>query len=142
KETEQFFVRRVKEQFPHHLLLTEEGFGDEILSMNGTVWIIDPIDGTMNFVHQKRNFAISVGIYHDGIGQIGLIYNVMDDILYSAIKNNGAFKNDRRLPHLGAVTLGKSLLGLNHYWLCENHLVNEKIMQDLVREIRGVRTYG
>src|SRR5699024_9093045 len=100
KETERFFVQRIKEQFPDHLLLTEEGYGDDIVSMDGTVWIIDPIDGTMNFVHQKSNFAISVAIYHNGIGQIGLIYNVMDDILYSARKNSGAFKNDTKLAKL------------------------------------------
>ncbi|HLR07808.1 MAG TPA: inositol monophosphatase family protein [Bacillota bacterium] len=143
KETERFFVQRIKEQFPDHLLLTEEGYGDDIVSMDGTVWIIDPIDGTMNFVHQKSNFAISVAIYHNGIGQIGLIYNVMDDILYSARKNSGAFKNDTKLAKLkNDVTLEQSLLGLNHYWLCANHLVDERVMQDLVRTVRGVRTYG
>src|SRR5699024_12357683 len=40
------------------------------------------------------------------------------------------------------VTLEQSLLGLNHYWLCANHLVDERVMQDLVRTVRGVRTYG
>src|SRR5699024_2116110 len=84
KNIEKFFVKNIKREFPNHLLFSEEGYGDEISSLDGIVWIIDPIDGTMNFVHQKRNFAISIGIYQDGIGQIGLIYDVMADDLYSA----------------------------------------------------------
>src|SRR5690625_3944855 len=68
KNIEKFFVEKIKDKYPDHLLMGEEGYGDEVTSLEGTIWIIDPIDGTTNFVHQKKNFAISVGIYHDGIG--------------------------------------------------------------------------
>src|SRR5690554_2319826 len=70
QETEQFFIERIKKHYPDHQVLGEEGFGDEVTSLNGWVWMVDPIDGTMNFVHQKRNFAISIGIYKDGVGLI------------------------------------------------------------------------
>lgn len=143
KETEKFFVEKIKSTYPGHLLLSEEGFGDEIPSLKGTIWIIDPIDGTMNFVQQKRNFAISVGIFQDGIGEIGLIYNVMEDILYYAKRGEGAFKNGTALPSLKkGLVLEESVIGLNHLWLCENRLVDEKVMQDLVKTARGSRTYG
>lgn len=143
KETEKFFVSKIKAKYEDHLLLSEEGFGDIVRSLDGTVWIIDPIDGTMNFVQQKRNFAISIGIYHDGIGEIGLIYNVMEDVLYSAIKGEGAYKNGVKMPPLGHhVEFNKAMIGLNHFWLCENRLVDEKVMQQLVRTVRGTRTYG
>lgn len=143
KETEKYFADKIKTTYQDHLLLSEEGFGDEVESLDGTVWIVDPIDGTMNFVQQKRNFAISIGIYHDGIGEIGLIYNVMDDVLYGAVKGEGAYKNDVKLPSLNEhVDFDKAMIGMNHYWLCENRLVDEKVMQQLVRAIRGTRTYG
>ncbi|WP_010097927.1 inositol monophosphatase family protein [Ornithinibacillus scapharcae] len=143
KDTERFFVEKIKSTYPDHLLLSEEGFGDEIPSLEGTIWIIDPIDGTMNFVQQKRNFAISIGIYHDGIGEIGLIYNVMEDVLYYAKRGEGAFKNGKALmPLEKGLVLEESVIGLNHLWLCENRLVDEKIMQDLVKTARGSRTYG
>ncbi|MBR7798096.1 inositol monophosphatase [Agaribacter marinus] len=143
KDTEAFFASRIKKKYPEHFILSEEGFGDEIRTMAGTVWIIDPIDGTMNFVHQKRNFAISIGIYHDNIGEIGLIYNVMDDILYSAKRGKGAYKGETRLPLLNQdVRFNEAIIGLNHFWLCKNRLVDETIMQQLVRDIRGTRTYG
>lgn len=143
KETEKYFVEKIKYSYSDHLILSEEGFGDQVESLDGTVWIIDPIDGTMNFVQQGRNFAISIGIYHDGIGEIGLIYNVMDDVLYSAIKGEGAYKNGVVLPDLPKhVDFDKAMIGLNHFWLCENRIVDEKVMQKLVRAVRGTRTYG
>ncbi|GAB4072293.1 inositol-1-monophosphatase [Barrientosiimonas marina] len=142
-DTEYFFMTRIKETFPDHRIISEEGYGDEVSALDGTVWIIDPIDGTMNFVHQKRNFAISVGIYHDGIGEIGLIYDVMADVLYSAKKGEGAYRNEKGLLPLNKHKHFKeAILSLNHFWLCENRLVNETVMQNLVKTVRGTRTYG
>lgn len=141
KAIEKFFVTNIKEYYPDHAILGEEGYGDELTSLSGTVWIIDPIDGTTNFVHQKRNFAISIGIYEEGIGEIGLIYDVMKDDLYSAKSGEGAYKNEQRLSHQ-PVHIKEAILGLNHHWLCENRLVDEKVMQKLIKTIRGARSYG
>lgn len=69
KETEYFLAENIRKTYPDHLLFSEEGYGDDVTSLDGTVWIVDPIDGTMNFVHQRRNFAISVGIFHQSIGE-------------------------------------------------------------------------
>ncbi|GGK04225.1 inositol-1-monophosphatase [Lentibacillus kapialis] len=143
RDTEYFFMTHIKKTYPDHFIISEEGYGDELQSLDGTVWIIDPIDGTMNFVHQKRNFAISVGIYHDGIGEIGLIYDVMAGKLYSAKRGEGAFINKTPLPLLSEQkSLYDSILGLNHFWLCENRLVEESAIQRLVKTVRGTRTFG
>src|SRR5699024_2608577 len=100
REVEFFFAEKIKEYYPEHYLLSEEGFGDNLSTSAGTIWVLDPIDGTMNFVHQKQNFAISLGIYHQGIGEIGFIYDVMNNNLYSALRGHGAYKNQKRLPKL------------------------------------------
>ncbi|HLQ84144.1 MAG TPA: inositol monophosphatase family protein [Pseudogracilibacillus sp.] len=143
QEVEMFFARKIKKYYQDHLLLSEEGFGDDLKNSKGTVWIIDPIDGTMNFVNQKRHFAISIGIYHEGIGEIGFVYDVMANNLYSAMRDGGAYKNDKKLPSLDKdAQLKNSIICLNHHWLCENSLVNEKAMQSLVKNARGTRTYG
>lgn len=143
KNTEKYFVEKIVAVFPDHKLLSEEGFGHDVQSLEGTVWIVDPIDGTMNFVNQKRNFAISIGIYHDGIGEIGLIYNVMEDVLYTVQRGKGAYKNDKVIPRLEKEKkLEESIVGLNNYWACVNPKVNEKKIQDLVIKARGTRSYG
>jgi myo-inositol-1(or 4)-monophosphatase len=143
KETEYFLAENIRKTFPDHLLFSEEGYGDDVTSLDGTVWIVDPIDGTMNFVHQRRNFAISIGIFHQGIGEIGFVYDVMADILYSAKRGEGAYKNDEKLPMLKEnLDLGEAVLGFNHKWLCENSVIDERVVQQLVEKIRGVRAYG
>ena len=143
KETEYFLAENIRKTYPGHLLFSEEGYGDDVTSLDGTVWIVDPIDGTMNFVHQRRNFAISIGIFHEGIGEIGFVYDVMADILYSAKRNEGAYKNGEKLPPLKQdLNLEESVLGFNHKLLCENSVIDEKVMQQLFKKIRGARAYG
>ncbi|WP_053219804.1 inositol monophosphatase family protein [Virgibacillus senegalensis] len=143
QQTEQFFIDKIRKQFPDHSILSEEGYGDQLESDKGVVWIIDPIDGTMNFVHQKRNFAISIGIYQDGIGEIGLIYNVMDDVLYAAQRGNGAYRNEEKLqPLKQELPLEEAILILNNFWTGPNLKIEETKMQALVRKVRGTRSYG
>ncbi|WP_058306981.1 inositol monophosphatase family protein [Gracilibacillus massiliensis] len=143
RSTEQFFAEKIRETYPSHHIVGEEGYGDKVDSLDGTIWIIDPIDGTMNFVHQKRNFAISIGIYHDGIGEIGFIYNVMDDVLYTGIKGEGAFRNGQRLAQLTEqVNLETSIIALNSSLACESKRINEKKVQQLIKDCRGTRSYG
>ncbi len=124
------------------IFLGEEGYGDEITSSDGVVWLIDPIDGTMNFVHQKRNFAISIGIYENGIGKIGLIYDPVHDELYHAVKGVGAFCNDTPIPLLEKGTVKNGIIALNAIWLTDNPLLNMESMMALVKKARGTRSYG
>ncbi|MFE8703696.1 inositol monophosphatase family protein [Cytobacillus sp. FJAT-54145] len=142
KATEKFFISKINEKFPDHKILGEEGFGDELNELTGVVWIIDPIDGTMNFVHQKRNFAISIGIYENGVGKIGLIYDVVHDELYHAIKGEGAFLNERPLRKLSSVPVSEAVIGLNSTWVTANRRIDPTILASLVRDVRGTRSYG
>ena len=59
KETEERLFNNIKATYPEHFILGEEGHGKDIENTKGVLWIMDPIDGTLNFVHQKENFAIS-----------------------------------------------------------------------------------
>ncbi|MDZ5470636.1 inositol monophosphatase family protein [Bacillus sp. 31A1R] len=142
KDTEQFFISKINETFPEHKILGEEGLGDELEELKGIVWIIDPIDGTMNFVHQQRNFAISVGVYEDGVGKIGLIYDVVHDELYHAIEGNGAYMNDLRLKPLKEVPIEEAVIGLNSTWVIKNKRIDSNLLAPLVKAVRGTRSYG
>ncbi|HEX6923617.1 MAG TPA: inositol monophosphatase family protein [Bacillales bacterium] len=142
KKTEQFFIKRIHDHYPEHRILGEEGYGDEIASSEGTVWIIDPIDGTMNFVHQQCNFAISIGIYHDGIGKIGIIYDVVSDEMFHCIKGKGAYVQDKPLENRSPVSLEESIIGLNATWVTKNHRIDPDILAPVVKKSRGTRSYG
>jgi myo-inositol-1(or 4)-monophosphatase len=142
KEIEQFFINKVRKTFPNHRILGEEGFGDQVNTLDGVVWIIDPIDGTMNFIHQQRNFAISLGVFENGIGKIGIIYDVAHDELYHAVTGQGAFMNDTKLPPLNQATVKESIIALNATWVMENHRIDHNLLIPLVRDARGTRSYG
>ncbi|TFE00290.1 inositol monophosphatase family protein [Jeotgalibacillus salarius] len=142
KQIEKLFVEKIKDLFPHHRVMGEEGFGDQVTDMEGTVWIIDPIDGTMNFVHQQRNFAISIGVYHEGKGMLGYIYDVVSDDLYHAKKDEGAYLNGEKLSPLKDVPLEEAILSLNATWLVPNKKVNHEVFVPLVHRVRGTRSYG
>ncbi|TDL80025.1 inositol monophosphatase family protein [Peribacillus frigoritolerans] len=142
KETEQFLISKINEIYPEHRILGEEGFGHDIQSLEGIVWIVDPIDGTMNFVHQQRNFAISIGIYEDGVGQVGLIYDVVHDELYHAVRGKGAFMNDYKLPDLKDVPLNQAVIALNATWVMENKRFDHNLLVPVAKAVRGTRSYG
>lgn len=142
KTIEQFFVSRIKSTYPDHRIISEEGFGDRIDSTDGVIWYVDPIDGTMNFVLQKRHFAISIGIYENGEGKAAFIYDVMNDDLYHCMSGNGAFLNQRRLAPLKDIKKEDALLGLNVTWVQKNPRIDPSIMAVVAHEIRGTRAYG
>lgn len=142
KLVERYFVAKIKENFPKHYILSEEGYGNFEEGVEGTVWIIDPIDGTLNFVHQKENFAISVAVFQDGKPLVGVIYDVMKNDLFLGIKGEGAYLNGTRLEDIKESSIDTSLVGLNARWLLENRRIEHIPLQKLVRNVRGTRSYG
>ena len=85
--------------FPHDAFLGEEtGVAS---GTSGFEWVVDPIDGTVNFMHGIPHFAISIGLQREGTIIAGLIYNPANDDLYIAERGKGAFLNDQRLRVAG-----------------------------------------
>ncbi|GER68431.1 inositol-1-monophosphatase [Weizmannia acidilactici] len=142
KETEQFLIQKIRTTFPGHRILGEEGFGEDVKDAGGIIWILDPIDGTVNFVHQKVNFMISIGVYENGEGRLGYIYDVVRQELYSAWKGRGAYFNGARLPKLKENRLEDTILALNPFCIVENRIIDPKKLASLVRNVRGTRCYG
>ncbi|MBF0708290.1 inositol monophosphatase family protein [Alkalihalobacillus hwajinpoensis] len=142
KQTEKFFIEKIKEAYPSHRIMGEEGFGDNIEQLNGVIWFLDPIDGTMNFVHQQTNFAISIGIYEEGVGKLAFIYDVTKDELYHCKKGSGVYLNDEKIKPLKTTNLSESLLAINATWVTENHRIDPRTFSPLLKKIRGTRSYG
>lgn len=142
RETESFFIEKIKKFDANHRVLGEEGMGEKIESLDGPVWIIDPIDGTMNFVKQHRHFMISIGFYVDGIGKLGYIFDVMREDLFYAIAGEGAWYNNSPLRKLKPLSLEEAVIGINASWVIPNRKLNHEKIIELVRTVRGTRSYG
>ena len=97
KQTEIFLVEGIKKQYPHQDFLTEENTTPRAESED--LWIVDPIDGTTNFLFQKKNFAISIAYYHKLKPVFGIVYDVMADKLFLGIKGQGAYLNNEEIAH-------------------------------------------
>ncbi|HCV0340078.1 TPA: inositol monophosphatase family protein [Staphylococcus aureus] len=140
KATEDFIFDTILEIYPNHQVLGEEGHGHDIDTSKGTVWVVDPIDGTLNFVHQQENFAISIGIYIDGKPYAGFVYDVMADVLYHAKVGEGAYRGSQPLKPLNDSNLRQSIIGINPNWLTKPVL--GEIFKDVVNISRSARAYG
>lgn len=77
-------------KFPEHNILGEESSSNKTALTSAPTWIIDPIDGTTNFVHGLPFCAISIGFFIDFVGKIGVVYNPILDEMYSAERGKGA----------------------------------------------------
>lgn len=137
KNVEKFFLEKISHTYPNHRLMGEEGSFEEIDDLKGVVWILDPIDGTINFVQQKNNFAISIGIFEDGVPIIGVVYDVMGDEMFLSLKGEGATLNGIKVEPLPKVSLNESLLSFNAGWMLE-----DRKLERLLKESRGIRSYG
>ncbi|MFC6274628.1 inositol monophosphatase family protein [Levilactobacillus tangyuanensis] len=139
KSNEQFLIKQIHQIDPTARVLGEEGFGDALQDLKGRVWIVDPIDGTMNFVKQRDNFAIMIGIYQDGVGQLGYIYDVMQDVLYhGGPALGGVYADERRLEAPANIALADGLIGASGPLVV--HDVSH--MQAIVHASAGMRVYG
>jgi len=95
---------------PGYGFLMEESGGEEGSDPHHR-WIVDPLDGTTNFLHGVPHFAISIGLERDGEIIAGVIYEPLRDEMFWAEKGAGAFHNDRRLRVSARRLLAESLIG-------------------------------
>ena len=99
----------VRKAYPAHAILAEESGasagGEEYR------WIIDPLDGTTNFIHGFPQYAVSIGVEHHGALEHAVVYDPVRDELFTASKGRGAFLNDRRIRVSKCARLGDALVG-------------------------------
>ena len=96
------------ELMPDVHFIGEEGT-TQAFSPSGKFFIVDPIDGTTNFIKDYRASCISVGLVVDGTAELGVIYNPYSDEMFSAMRNDGAFCNGKRL-HVSSEPLENALI--------------------------------
>ena len=106
-------------------------------------WIVDPLDGTTNFLHGLPHFAISIGLERDGDLIAGVIYDPIKDELFSAEKGQGAFLNDRRLRVAARADLHESLLATGIPF--QGRPGHDRFRQELAvltEKVAGIRRFG
>jgi myo-inositol-1(or 4)-monophosphatase len=112
KAAEQAIIEILRRAYPDHAILAEEsGANAGAAGESEYTWIIDPLDGTTNFIHGFPQYAVSIGLRHKGVLAHGVVYDPTKNELFTATRGRGAFLNERRIRVSKRVQLGDALVG-------------------------------
>jgi myo-inositol-1(or 4)-monophosphatase len=142
KRAEEMLYTDLNKARPGYGFLGEEG-GNREGTDKSHMWVVDPLDGTTNFLHGIPHFAVSIGLLREGVAIAGLIYNPANDELYMAEKGSGAFLNDSRLRVAGRKQLNECVIacGLPHIGRGD-HELSRREMSALQPKVAGLRRFG
>jgi myo-inositol-1(or 4)-monophosphatase len=112
KAAEQAVIEILRRAYPDHAILAEEsGASAGNAGDSEYTWIIDPLDGTTNFIHGFPQYAVSIGLKHKGVLTHGVIYDPTNNELFTATRGRGAHLNERRIRVSKRVQLNEALIG-------------------------------
>ncbi|MES0874386.1 inositol monophosphatase family protein [Sinimarinibacterium thermocellulolyticum] len=136
-------IRHIRKAYPDHAILAEEsGALEGRRGASEVTWIIDPLDGTTNFLHRIPHFAVSIGIQVRDRLEHGVIYAPCTQDLYTASRGAGAVLNSRRIRVSSCRDLGQALIGTG-VPLREEYLAHYATMLcNVARETAGIRRAG
>src|ERR1700710_202123 len=142
KRAEEMLYTDLTKARPGYGFIGEEGGTREGADKSHT-WIVDPLDGTTNFLHGIPQFAISIGLQREGVMIAGLIYNPANDELYTAERGKGAFLNDTRLRVAGRRRLDECVIacGLPHIGRGDHDLARRG-MTGIQQKVAVLRRFG
>ena len=142
RRAEETLYQELSKARPGYGFLGEEG-GHREGADKSHRWIVDPLDGTTNFLHGIPQFAISIALEREGTVAAGLIYNPANDEMFIAEKGKGAFMNEQRIRVAGRKRLAESVIacGLPHHGRGDLVLGRKEtgVMQE---EVAGLRRFG
>uniref|UniRef100_A0A8C5USM0 Inositol-1-monophosphatase n=2 Tax=Microcebus murinus TaxID=30608 RepID=A0A8C5USM0_MICMU len=112
QKIEKMLISSIKEKYPSHSFIGEESVaaGEKCVLTDNPTWIIDPIDGTTNFVHKFPFVAVSIGFAINKKIEFGVVYSCVEDKMYTGRKGKGAFCNGQKLQVSKQEDISKSLL--------------------------------
>jgi myo-inositol-1(or 4)-monophosphatase len=142
RRAEEILYAELAKARPGYGFLGEEGGRREGTDKAHT-WIVDPLDGTTNFLHGIPHFAISIGLEREGTIVAGVVYNPANDELYTAERGKGAFLNDKRLRVAARKRLADAIVAcaLPHHGRGDLEL-NRREMAAVQDKVAGLRRFG
>lgn len=141
KRVEEEIISVIKKAYPTHAFLGEEG-GE--IGENDYQWVIDPIDGTRNFIHGFPHFAISIALIHKNKIEHGVIYDPLRQELFTATRGKGALLNDRKIRVSNRKQLEECLLGTGFAYrhMDKDAVAPRKIFESIIPICGDVRRAG
>ena len=142
--SENTIIKVLQKAYPEIKIISEETNPDIKFNKYEKKWIIDPLDGTLNFLHGLPHFAISIALMIKEEIISGIIYDPIKDELFWAEKGVGAFLNDKRIRVSGRNQLKDALVSTGIPWkgMESSHKNYLKILESIMKNSSGIRRYG
>ena len=139
-------IETLKEAYPDHGFLAEE-MGEVPAQSTPDKphyqWIIDPLDGTTNFIHGFPQYAVSIALAVDGVTQQAVVYDPTRDELFTASKGAGAYLNNRRIRVAGRIRMSEALIATGFPYREDQDVETYlKIFAQMTRQCAGLRRPG
>ncbi len=143
REAERQIVETLLAAYPDHAILAEEGTAKGANAAAENLWIIDPLDGTTNFLHGFPQYCVSIALSHRGTITQGVIYDPVRNDLYTATRGRGAFLNDRRIRVSRRQHLRDCLIGTGFPFRDGSYLDTYlQMMKTMIQHTAGLRRPG
>ena len=140
RAAEDAIIEILLEAYPSHEILAEES---GVRGESEYQWIIDPLDGTTNFLHSFPQYAVSIALLHKGVLNQAVIYDPVRNDLFTATKGRGAYLNDRRLRVTKETHLKNALIGTGFPYTNFAHIdAYMGMFRDLIQKTAGLRRPG
>lgn len=138
---EQAIIDILKDAYPDHGFLGEESGKTNQDAEN--IWIIDPLDGTTNFLHNFPCYCVSIALQQKGVLTQAVIYDPVRNDLFTATKGRGAFLNDKRIRVTNRSKLQDGLISTGFPFRDFTHLDTYMgMLKDMIQKTRGIRRPG
>jgi fructose-1,6-bisphosphatase/inositol monophosphatase family enzyme len=138
--SEALLVARIRSARPADGFLGEEGAHEP--GRSGVVWVIDPIDGTVNYLYGIPTYAVSVGVQVDGRPVAGVVHNPVSGEVWTASRGNGAFLNGREVRVNEPPELAMALVATGFGYAPEARARQAEVVRALLPRIRDIRRAG
>jgi len=143
REAERQIVETVLAAYPDHAILAEEGTAKDANVDAENVWIIDPLDGTTNYLHGFPQYCVSIALAHRGQVTQAVIYDPCRNDLFTATRGRGAFLNDRRIRVSRRTHLRECLIGTGFPFRDGSYLDTYlQMMKTMIESTAGLRRPG
>ncbi len=143
RTAEREIIRILRKAYPHHQFLGEEGGRQGKGADEEYLWIIDPLDGTTNFLHGFPQFAVSIALQRRGVIEQAVVYDPLRQEMFTASRGRGAMLNNRRIRVSRQSSLEGALLGTGFPFKQQQHLdAYLNMFRALFRDSAGIRRAG
>ena len=140
RAVETFVVDRLRRERPDDGFLGEEGASEP--GTSGVRWIIDPLDGTTNYLYTLPAFTVSIAAEVDGVLSVGAVRDPSHDETFSARLDGGAWCNGRRLAPVPPPPLASALVGTGFSYVAERRAWQAAVLAQFLGDVRDVRRAG